>query len=736
MTFEELPAGSAPQPLTNECFPAKWQHFLWRNWGLAEPEKLAKILNCSESDLFSAAEEMGLPVPVKVCKEFLTKGYLTLIRNNWHLLNYRQLLELLEWTPEKMAYTLKEEDFCFHKLGNLKPDCPDLYYTPLTEKQHQQTAEIRKVMEKYFTSEMLQAAEEPFKFAELYRSLPRAAADTKEKRSAFDFNFIHSYAASCGDVLGEAELLDPVPENLMAQYRSLGIKGVWFHALLYLLCPIPGAEHFSLNWEKRLDNLKKIVARCKKYGIRIYLYLNEPRCMPEEFYALKPHWRGIYTRSGIANCTTRTPEVLAYLENALEKLFTDVPDLGGILTITMSENCTNCHSGAESDKCPSCRDVPPEKIIADVNAAMERGMHKAAPEAEMIIYDWAWKRSLQDEHPEHFKKAVMELLPKNKHVHINCVSEWGLHTRVGGVEQYLKDYSISQVGPSPESVATWRNALELGLGTVAKVQINNSWELSAIPSLPVPYLIREHLDNLRQAGVKGVMLSWTLGGYPGGNLELLDHTPEECAAMRFSPENASAVCRAWKLFSDGFRNFPFNVGTIYNFPGNAGPKNPLYLTPTGYHATMVGFPYDDLRSWRSVYPEAVFEEQFKKLTALWKEGLDVLTDLRSRITSSEKEAFEEIDSSARAAYCHLRSAYLQIRFTAARNNGFDKKIMAECAREELELALELHALARKDSRIGFEASNHYFYTLNDLREKVLNCCAVLNTLERNVSYVS
>lgn len=735
MQIEELPMGSAPQPLTNDCFPTRWQHFLWRNWGLATPEKLAVLLNCTTNDLLCAAEEMGLPVPVKVCGSFLTKGYLTLIRNNWHLLNYKQLLELLEWTPEKMAYTLKEEDFCFHKLGNLKPDCPPLVYTPLTAGQRQKTAEIKKVMERFFTSEMLHPAEEPFQFAALYHARPLPEKKSKGT-STFEFNFIHSYAASCGDVLGEAEHHDPVPENLMAQYQSLGIKGVWFHALLYLLCPIPGAEKFSLNWEKRLDNLKKIVARCKKYGIRIYLYLNEPRCMPEEFYSLKPHWRGIHTRNASANCTTRTPEVLAYLEQALENLFTAVPDLGGILTITMSENCTNCHCDAASEKCPSCRNVPPEKIIADINAAMERGMHKAAPEAEMIIYDWAWKSSPADQHPEHFKKAVMERLPKNKHVHINCVSEWGLHTCVGGVPGYLTDYSISQVGPSPESVTTWRNALELGLGTVAKVQINNSWELSAIPVLPVPYLIREHLDNLRKAGVRGVMLSWTLGGYPGGNLELLDHTPEECAAMRFSPENAALVCKAWRLFSDGFRNFPFNVSVVYNYPGNAGPKNRLYLKPTGYRSTMVGFPYDDLRSWRGIYPEDIFEDQFKKLTGLWKEGLDILTALRPGITAAEKEAFEEIDSSARAAYCHLRSAYLQIRFTAARNNGFDKKIMALCAREELALALELHALARKDSRIGFEASNHYFYTLNDLREKVLNCCAVLNTLERNDQYVS
>ena len=65
-----------------------------------------------------------------------TRGYLTLIRNNWHLLNYEQLLELLDWTPEKMAYTLKEEDFFWHKLGNLKPACPELRMTPLDDELH------------------------------------------------------------------------------------------------------------------------------------------------------------------------------------------------------------------------------------------------------------------------------------------------------------------------------------------------------------------------------------------------------------------------------------------------------------------------------------------------------------------------------------------------------------------------------------------------------------------------
>ena len=51
-----------------------------------------------------------------------------------------------------------------------------------------------------------------------------------------------------------------------------------------------------------------------------------------------------------------------------------------------------------------------------------------------------------------------------------------------------------------------------------------------------------------------------------------------------------------------------------------------------------------------------------------------------------------------------------------------------CAEEEREIALKLHKIARTDSRIGFEASNHYFYTLNDLREKVINCTYILEQL--------
>ena len=44
------------------------------------------------------------------------------------------------------------------------------------------------------------------------------------------------------------------------------------------------------------------------------------------------------------------------------------------------------------------------------------------------------------------------------------------------------------------------------------------------------------------------------------------------------------------------------------------------------------------------------------------------------------------------------------------------------------LAKELFTLARHDSRIGFEASNHYYYVPQDLIEKAINCQDVLDQI--------
>ena len=726
MNVSDLPVGNAPAPIAYPHFPARWQTFLWRNWGIVAPERLADVLKCSIDEINQAAAELGLQQNPVVNPKWMTHGYLTLIRNNWQLLSYEQILKLLDWTADKLAYTLKEEDFFWHKLGLLKPDCKELVYEPLTAEQQEETRQIKATLQRHFPADQMAYIEPPFAFLDQF-----APKKTIGNTPKFDFNYIHAYSASCGDIFANADKLDPVPENLLAQYASMGIKGVWMHALLYLLFPIPGAEEFSEGHEKRFAALQKIVSRCAKYGIKVYLYVNEPRSMPMAFYDKKPSWKGYEdpANNTCSICTTATPEPLEWLENAVRYLFENAKGLGGIFCITMSENITTCQCRFKKHLCPSCKDVPGEKIIADVISAMERGMHSVEPDALMIAYDWAWFAGTGEgtwEDNAAFKKSVIERLPKS--VCICTVSEWGMVTNIGGTEQYLVDYSISQVGPSKESLHTWKEANNNGLRTVAKVQINNSWELSAVPYIPVPYVIEEHMQNLKKAGVSGLMLSWTLGGFPGGNLELLNASPDEIAAAKYHPELAQIVCKAWKLFSDAFRQFPFNVQVIYNGPMNFGPMNLMSLEKTNYKATMVGYPYDDLETWRGPYPAETLRNQFKLLTEDWQKGLDLLKASESEVRGEEKAEYEELYKIALAAYCHLRSTYLQISFVMARDNGMDKAVMRSCVEEEMAVTKDLYNIVRNDSRIGFEASNHYYYTLNDLREKIISCESILKKI--------
>ena len=55
MNTEELPVGKGGTPLEYPHFPTRWQAFVWRNWELVSPAKIAAILHCSEPEARNAA---------------------------------------------------------------------------------------------------------------------------------------------------------------------------------------------------------------------------------------------------------------------------------------------------------------------------------------------------------------------------------------------------------------------------------------------------------------------------------------------------------------------------------------------------------------------------------------------------------------------------------------------------------------------------------------------------------
>ena len=55
-----------------------------------------------------------------------------------------------------------------------------------------------------------------------------------------------------------------------------------------------------------------------------------------------------------------------------------------------------------------------------------------------------------------------------------------------------------------------------------------------------------------------------------------------------------------------------------------------------------------------------------------------------------------------------------------RDGSANKKALLEIIAAERDLVLRLLRLRQEDSRIGYESSNHYYYTMHDLAEKLLN----------------
>src|SRR5205085_625287 len=132
---------------------------------------------------------------------------------------------------------------------------------------------------------------------------------------------------------------------------------------------------------------------------------------------------------------------------------------------------------------------------------------------------------------------------------------------------------------------------------------------------------------------------------------------------RYGSDAAPAVVRAWKAYSAAFREFPFHIGLVYTAPMQVGPANLLWGEPTGYGATMSGFPYDDLDAWRAVYPPDVYVAQFRKVA----DGFDqALHTLKASLPGKPNEDLLAEMRFTEAAAIHFHSTANQARFLILR----------------------------------------------------------------------
>lgn len=726
--------------LSLQHFPSKLHAFLWRNWHLVPIDRLAKVVAAKPKALMQIGASIGLPPSVFIPSDQQSRSYLTIIRSNWHLLPREQLLVLLGWTDKQLTFTLQEDDFFYIKLGSLKPACDPITFQPTNDKLTTSTW-ISKALQEEFPQGIPKQDQPLFHFVKELSKAP-VPIKTKKTESGFSPRFGYSYFALFGDPLLNPEI-DPLPDGYLAQMKASGMDSTWIHIVLSQLAPFPWDMSLSTGYEERLKNLNKLVSRTKKQGIGIYLYLNEPRYMPLSFFDEHPDLKGAVMGNQAALCTSH-PDVQSYLTTAIATITEAVPDLAGFFSITASENHTNCWSHNQGSTCPRCSKRGPAVVISELNNLYQKGIkqglstHKRVKHTpQLIIWDWGWQNGWAEE--------IIPKLPKN--AALMSVSEWDLPIERGGIKSKIGEYSISAIGPGPRALRNWEIARNNGLKTIAKIQASNTWEIGAVPYIPAVENVARHAANLRDSNVDGMMLGWTLGGYPSPNLEVVSAIGNgqnlspieamELVAQRRFGDASRAVVQAWTEFSTAFSEFPFGGG-LYFAPSQMGPANLLWEKPTGYTATMVGLPYDDINRWSGIYGPQIFIQQMNKIAEGFEYGLRQMLQQTVNIvmTASQRKLFQMECDVAETIAIHYRSAANQASFTLTRdavlkqdkgtertaNINTLKKVLAQ----EIVLAKKMYKLQCSNSTLGYEASNHYFYTPGDLLEKVLNCRDLLD----------
>lgn len=690
-----------------------WQKIIYINYGTVPIENIAKVIKTDVETVIYNAEKLGLS-KIKFDKNWVEKGFVTIIRNNWDLLEIDDIAVLLGIKKQELKILLVEYDFLDIKLGE-KPATEDVTFRPLTEEEENVTERIRKLTEENYISPLVS----PFDFfAEEVQNYY-----IEPKNCLIEERFTSSYNAKYSGALLDDDISD-YSVDYLKRLKSSGINGIWLSDTMRNLAEFPFDKSLSPDYEIRIKNLRKLTERCAKMGVNVYLYLNEPRSLPESFFVKYPNFKGQLADDGTYCLCTSNKEVLDYIYNAIKSIAKSVPLLKGVMTITMSENPTHCYARrwGETEKlhteCPRCSKRKPEEIVSELNNTISRALKDGNGKTKLIANVWGWRdfREVSDEN------AVYRCIDAlDKDIELLCVSEYAKEFVRGGVNCRVGDYSISVIGPGEFAKELLSYAKNKGHKIWAKVQLNNSWECSAVPFIPVFDLMLEHIENLKELKVDGLMTGWSLGGYPGGALSLCNSA---CGVGKFDDkewyravydDNAEIVKQAVGIFSTAFRDFPFSVDSIYFGGHNLGCGNVWSLEKQNRQSTMVCFTFDDYDKWAKPYGIDIYTKQLQKLTSEWINGTQLLEGRKGN------NAYNELIRCAIGAYCHFKSSYNLACCTVWKKEiDKNKEELLELLQDERQLTKTIYDLISKDAKIGFEMTNHYYYNANLLLYKLCN----------------
>jgi hypothetical protein len=464
-----------------------------------------------------------------------------------------------------------------------------------------------------------------------------------------------------------------------------------------------------------------------------------------------------------------TPENEAALRKLVRDIATEFPEIRGYVLLIEGFDYDGWPGWNRNDM----RDWV-DHWSRGVNVAAEE-FHKINPAIEVLAWDYNidFRPSALD-----LKRYVITTYAQDV---IPLVTwENGKDFVRDGEHGYLKDYAINEAGPAEVSAAQIEEARKRRLKVYAKADCFASWQYGTFPYLPIPYQWKERYDGLEKYRIDGTMESWSYGFKPNFAAELrawyswsdappLDDLLRAIARREFGPHSEKLALAAWEHFSKAIRLVPDtgpnmgvtnSIGAPFFFqkpkpraivvehswarPGIRGGGVPVseywpyaparvILLPDFTNRTNAAARYaspfslpvfnkylllaaDEMEKGLTSYRQAALNAPPNKRKGAFREVL--LAEQLQRMMRSDEAILEFED---------LRLKLAKAEDAATRRSTLDR--MSTILKEELARTQAARETQLRDSRLGYEWEQDYFYTPNVLGEKIQE---IRTALEREI----
>ncbi|MBE6645074.1 MAG: hypothetical protein E7612_06840 [Ruminococcaceae bacterium] len=533
--------------------------------------------------------------------------------------------------------------------------------------------------------------------------------------------------------------IDYYPDEYLNRLAHDGTNGIWIYTSFRALMPSNIFSEYGEGGEKRIEKLRAVVKKCALYGIKVYVFAIEPMHLVGEMAEKYEDATGAFNSEfGMHAICTSTEQGKRYLLESVENLFRLVPDLGGYIDITSGERITNCASFPNIfHTCKRCSKRPIGHVLAETANIIKEGMRRAGTGAEFISWTYGHKMWRDEDILDYVRKCDTDIaLMQN-------FEEYTYTEQLGKLRQG-KDYWLSAVGPGELFKLTANEAKKLGKPIYAKMQICCSHEVASVPYIPTPGLIFEKYKAAREYGTSGVMQCWYFGNYPSvmskaaGELSFCDDFTDKedfllrLAAIHYGEAAAKNVALAWKLFEEGYSNYPLNIMFSYYGPMHDSVVWQLHLKPKDNYLSrswqLLDKPDGD-RIHEALWQGHSLEDALtlcEIMSAKWNEGVKQLP------FSKDDEAY----TVSAALGLLFESGKNILKFYKLRRElgiGTSDPLtvlsdMRQTVLDEIQNSRDMIPLCEKDKRLGYhsEAEGFKFFP-KKLKERICQLEELLNT---------